>query len=328
MTREPMPAPAEQSVAVAPRPEDRAPAFVLLVREMRPRQWSKNLILFAALIFSKNLLNVPMLLRSSGALLVFCLLSGMVYTINDLLDMQEDRLHEVKRYRPLASGALSPQLAIAWVALVTTAALVLAWQIGPRFLLISIGFLAFNLAYSLVLKNIVIVDVISISISFIIRAIAGVIALNASGLTLLPGSQPLTISPWLLVVTFFLSFFLGLCKRRHEFVSMRDAGKHRSTLESYNLVLLDQLINLAATATLLGYSIYTIWPDTVLHFGTDGLMYTIPIVVAGLTRYMYLVYRRNLGGDPSEMLLTQPSLWGAVGAWFVCVAVVIYGARL
>jgi len=315
-----------RDLEVAPGHASTAPLPLLLLREMRPRQWSKNLILFAALIFSKNLLDLGMLLRSAAACLVFCLLSGMVYTINDLLDIKEDRLHEVKRHRPLASGALPVQVAVIWVIVVTAASLALAWKIGPGFLLISIGFLAFNVAYSLVLKNVVIIDVISISISFIIRAIAGVIALNAAPAN--AAAKALTISPWLLVVTFFLSLFLGLCKRRNEFVTMRDASKHRSTLESYNLVLLDQLINLAATATLIGYSIYTIWPETVLHFGTDGLMYTIPIVVAGITRYMYLVYRRNLGGDPSEILLTQPSLWGVVGAWFVCVAFVIYRARL
>jgi 4-hydroxybenzoate polyprenyltransferase len=305
----------------SPPAEARKPALVLLVREMRPRQWSKNLILFAGLIFSKNLMNPSMALRALAAFGVFCLLSGMVYTINDLLDMREDRMHETKRRRPLASGALSPRLAAAWLVLVAAVAFGAAALVGQRFLLISVGFLAFNLAYSLYLKNVVIVDVISISISFIIRAIAGVVALNTLGVRL-------TISPWLLVVTFFLSLFLGLCKRRHEFMSMNEAGKHRRTLDAYSRDLLDQLINMAATAALLAYSIYTIWPDTVEHFGTDGLMYTIPIVVVGLTRYMFLVFRRNLGGDPSEMLLTERSLWGTVAAWFVCVALIIYGARL
>jgi 4-hydroxybenzoate polyprenyltransferase len=288
---------------------------------MRPRQWSKNLILFVALIFSKNLLEGPLLLRSSLACLVFCLLSGVVYTLNDLFDIETDRLHEQKRHRPLASGALSAHTARLWVSLVTAVALAVAAWIGWRFLLISVGFLAFNLAYSLVLKNVVILDVISISISFIIRAIAGVVALNTLNVQL-------TISPWLLVVTFFLSLFLGLCKRRHEFLSLQEAGKHRQTLDSYSVDLLDQLINMAATSTLLSYSIYTIWPDTVRHFGTDGLLYTIPIVVAGVTRYMFLVFRRDKGGDPSEMLLTERSLQATVALWFVVVALIIYGARL
>lgn len=295
--------------------------LALLVREMRPRQWSKNLILFAGLIFSKNLLDGPLALRAAAGFGVFCLLSGMVYTINDLLDIREDRVHETKRMRPLASGALSVRAAIVWLAFVGVVAFGSAALVGRRFLLISIGFLAFNLAYSLYLKNVVIVDVISISISFIIRAIAGVVALNTLGLEL-------TISPWLLVVTFFLSLFLGLCKRRHEFTTMREAGKHRRTLDAYSLELLNQLINMAATATILAYSIYSIWPDTVQHFGTDRLVYTIPIVVVGLTRYMFLVFRRNLGGDPSEMLLTERALWGVVAAWFVCVAIIIYGARV
>jgi len=314
--------PAAPQPAPGPAPGvPRASSLALLVREMRPRQWSKNLILFAGLIFSKNLLDGQMALRATAAFAVFCLLSGMVYTINDLLDMREDRLHETKRLRPLASGALSVGQAVVWLVFVGLVAFGAAALVGHRFLLISVGFLAFNLAYSLYIKNVVIVDVISISISFIIRAIAGVVALNTMGVGL-------TISPWLLVVTFFLSLFLGLCKRRHEFTSMQDAGKHRRTLEAYNLDLLNQLINMAATATILAYSIYSIWPDTVQHFGTDGLVYTIPIVVVGLTRYMFLVFKRNLGGDPSEMLLNERALWGIVAAWFACVALIIYGARL
>ncbi len=296
-----------------------ATTLVLFLREMRVRQWSKNLVLFAALIFSKNLLELPMLLRSIVAFAVFCLLSGVVYTVNDLLDLEADRRHEAKRRRPLASGRLRVRTAIAGALAVVSVALAGATILGPRFFLISVGFLAFNLAYSLVLKNIVIVDVISISISFLIRAIAGVVALNTA-------TVQLGISPWLLVVTFFLSLFLGLCKRLHEYRSMLEAGKHRSTLTAYSDELLNQLISMSATGTLLAYSIYTIWPQTVQHFGTEGLMYTIPIVVAGVTRYMFLVYRRNLGGDPAEILLTERSLWATVIAWFGCVAVIIYRA--
>lgn len=313
----------------SPAPEGAAPppdahvlpttTLVLFLREMRVRQWSKNLVLFAALIFSKNLLEVPMLLRSLVAFAVFCLLSGVVYTVNDLLDLEADRSHEAKRRRPLASGRLRVRTAVAGGLLVVIAALAGSTLLGPRFFLISVGFLAFNLAYSLVLKNIVIVDVISISISFLIRAIAGVVALNTA-------TVQLSISPWLLVVTFFLSLFLGLCKRLHEYRSMLDAGRHRSTLTAYSDELLNQLISMSATGTLLAYSIYTIWPETVAHFGTEGLLYTIPIVVAGVTRYMFLVYRRNLGGDPAEILLTERSLWATVIAWFACVAVVIYRA--
>ncbi|HZM15935.1 MAG TPA: decaprenyl-phosphate phosphoribosyltransferase [Candidatus Krumholzibacteria bacterium] len=314
--------PSTRGETVAPElgPAGSGGTLGLFLHEMRVRQWSKNLVLFAALIFSKNLLQIPMVLRSMLAFVVFCLLSGVVYTVNDLLDLEADRRHEVKRRRPLASGQLRVRTALTGVVLVLGLALMGAALLGPRFFLISVGFLAFNLAYSLVLKNIVIVDVISIAISFLIRAIAGVVALNTA-------TVHLTISPWLLVVTFFLSLFLGLCKRLHEYRSILDAGKHRSTLMAYSEELLNQLINVAATGTLIAYSIYTIWPETVQHFGTENLMYTIPIVVAGLTRYMFLVYRRNLGGDPAEILLTERSLWATVIAWFLCVAVVIYRAQ-
>jgi 4-hydroxybenzoate polyprenyltransferase len=312
--------PSQGLPASSPEDSSRWASQFLFLREMRVRQWSKNLILYAALIFSKNLFVLPLFLRSTAAFIVFCLLSGVVYTINDLLDLEADRLHEAKRTRPLASGRLSVRTAIAGAAVVLVVALGAAALLGFRFLLISIGFLGFDLAYSLILKNIVILDVISISISFLIRAIAGVVALNTAGVDL-------SISPWLLVVTFFLSFFLGLCKRRYEFLALQEAGKHRSTLTSYSEVLLNQLISMAATGTLIAYSIYTIWPDTVSHFGTDHLLYTIPIVVAGVTRYMFLVYRRNLGGDPSEILLTERSLWATVIAWLVCVALIIYVAK-
>ena len=318
---EPAAATAPAPAAVPAAPPTLGRTLLLLVRELRVRQWSKNLVLFAALIFSKNMLQLPLLLRSTAAFLVFCLLSGVVYTVNDLLDLQADRLHDVKRLRPLASGQLPLGAAVAAALVALAVALLVAARMGPRFLLISLGFLGFNLAYSLVLKNVVIVDVISISISFLIRAIAGVLALHTSGIQL-------TISPWLLVVTFFLSLFLGLCKRRHEYRELHDAARHRSTLAAYSEELLNQLINIAATATLISYSIYTIWPQTVEHFGTTGLLYTIPIVVAGVSRYMYLVYQRNLGGDPSEVLLTEPSLWATVISWFVAVAIIIYHAQL
>ena len=171
----------DRPVAPSDSPVDAPPLrsnFSLFLQEMRVRQWSKNLILFAALIFSRNLLDLPLLLRSTVAFLVFCLLSGVVYTVNDLLDLEADRQHEVKRRRPLASGRLPVRVAVSGAALVLVVALAAATAMGSRFLLISVGFLAFNLAYSLVLKNIVIVDVISISISFLIRAIAGVVVLN------------------------------------------------------------------------------------------------------------------------------------------------------
>ena len=309
--------PARAVPAAAPAPQPAGSTLRLLVQEMRPRQWTKNLIVFAALIFSKNLLHPELLLQSALACGVFCLLSGIVYTINDLVDIEADRRHAEKRRRPLASGALPVRTAVIWTSVVLVVALGLAALVGLRFLLIAGLFLAFNLAYSLYLKRVVIVDVLSISISFLIRAIAGVVALNATG-------EHLSISPWLLVVTFFLSFFLGLCKRRHEFVSLGDAGEHRATLSAYDSDLLNQLINVAATATLLAYSIYTIWPTTVLQFGTDGLMYTIPLVTAGVTRYLFLVYRRNLGGDPSEILLTERSMWAVVLAWLVVVVVIVY----
>lgn len=284
---------------------------------MRPRQWTKNLIVFAGLIFSRNLADAALLLRSLEAFVIFCGLSGVIYLVNDVADIEKDKLHESKRNRPLPAGKLRIPEALAAALIVGVTVLFGAWRLGPNFFLVCSIFLSFNLVYSFLLKNMVLVDVVSISLSFIIRAIAGVEALVQL-------DDTIEISPWLLVCTLFLSLFLAFCKRRHELMNMTEASKHREALSEYNPILIDQLVGISASGAILSYSIYTIWPDTVEKFGTSNLVYTIPLVLLGVMRYLYLVYSKEKGGSPSEMLLSERFILVVVFAWILLVVAIFY----
>lgn len=283
---------------------------------MRPHQWTKNLVIFAALIFSQNITNQSLFIRSIEAFLVYCLLSGMIYLVNDIADIGKDKLHERKRHRPLPAGLLN--VGAAWVAVVvgTLIAVYFSWRIGQEFLTVTGLFLVLNLAYSFFLKRVVLLDVLSISLSFILRAIAGVEALKP----LITGIQ---ISPWLLICTLFLSLFLAFCKRRHELVTMSEAGNHRESLLEYSPALLDQLVSMTAAGSVLAYSIYTIWPDTVDKFGTTDLVYTIPLVLIGVMRYLYLVYNKQKGGSPSDLLLHEKFILIDVLLWILLVVAIL-----
>jgi 4-hydroxybenzoate polyprenyltransferase len=284
---------------------------------MRPRQWTKNFVIFAGLIFSQNLTNGPLAQKSVEAFVIFCLLSGMIYLINDIADIDKDKLHETKKNRPLPSGKLKLGEAIVASVIITLIALCLAFLVGTKFFIVSCVFFVFNLLYSFVLKKTALLDVMSISVSFVLRAIAGVEALNAIDPTI-------GLSPWLLICTLFLSLFLGFCKRRHELLSMENASLHRESLNDYTAPLLDQLVGISAGGAIFSYSIYTIWPETVAKFGTTDLIYTIPLVVLGVMRYLYLVYRQDKGGCPSELLLTEKFLIIDILAWILLVIALFY----
>jgi 4-hydroxybenzoate polyprenyltransferase len=283
---------------------------------MRPKQWTKNLVVFAGLIFSRNFREPGLLLRSVEAFLVFCVLSGVIYLVNDVADAAKDRLHPIKRSRPMASGALQRATALSAAAVLLTVALLWAYRLGPAFLVVACLFAALNLVYSFALKRVVLLDVTSISLSFVLRAIGGVEALRAA--------QPdITISPWLLICTLFLSLLLAFCKRRHELVNIEDAANHRESLQEYSPALLDQLVGISASGSVLAYSIYTIWPETVEKFGTANLVYTVPLVLIGIMRYLYLVYKKEKGGSPSDLLLHEKFLLVDVVAWIVLVIVIL-----
>jgi 4-hydroxybenzoate polyprenyltransferase len=288
-----------------------------IIVTMRPRQWTKNLVVFAGLIFSQNLSNITLVWKSVEAFLIFCALSGVIYIVNDVADIAKDKLHETKRTRPLAAGKLRVADALVAAVLVGITALVLAALVGGGFFLVALVFFSLNVLYSLVLKRVVLVDVVSISLSFVIRAIAGVEALVAVDPTI-------EISPWLLICTLFLSLFLAFCKRRHELATMGEASRHRESLAEYSSALIDQLVGITAAGAVLSYSIYTIWPDTVEKFGTAGLVYTIPLVLIGVMRYLYLVYNKEKGGNPTEMLLNEKFILIDVFLWILLVVAIFY----
>lgn len=283
---------------------------------MRPKQWTKNLVVFAGLIFSQNFRNTELLLRSVEAFVVFCLLSGVIYLVNDIADAEKDRLHPTKRLRPLAAGALRRSTATVAALLLAAVGLAWAYRLGPAFLVVACLFAVLNLVYSFGLKRVVLLDVASISLSFVLRAIGGVEALRA----IEPG---IAISPWLLICTLFLSLLLAFCKRRHELVNIEDAANHRESLQEYSPALLDQLVGISASGSVLAYSIYTIWPETVEKFGTTNLVYTVPLVLIGIMRYLYLVYKKEKGGSPSDLLLHEKFLLVDVVAWIVLVIVIL-----
>jgi 4-hydroxybenzoate polyprenyltransferase len=292
----------------------RTPYYIL--RSMRPGQWTKNLVVFAALIFSRNLFDGAMALKSVEAFAVFCLLSGVIYLINDIADIEKDKLHEQKRERPLPSGRLRVSQAVSAAVVGLLIGVWASWRIGYEFLIVVCAFAGLNLLYSFVLKRVVLLDVLSISVSFIMRAIGGVEALRSL-------EPDIEISPWLLICTLFLSLFLAFCKRRNELLTMTDAHNHRESLLEYSPALLDQLVGMTAGGSVLAYAIYTIWPDTVEKFGTTNLVYTVPVVMIGVMRYLYLVYNKEKGGSPSDLLLQEKFILITVLVWIALVVAIL-----
>jgi 4-hydroxybenzoate polyprenyltransferase len=284
-----------------------------LIVSVRPNQWTKNLIVFAALIFARQLLDPAALALASAAFLIFCALSGVVYLVNDVADREADRLHPQKSGRPIASGALSPGAALGWAAGLGAGALAAAFALRPAFGIAAAAYLALFALYTHTLKHIVILDVMAIAVGFVLRAVAGGLIIGVP------------ISDWLLVCTILLALFLGLAKRRHEITLLADgAPGHRPILEEYDPYLLDQMIAVVAAATLVAYIIYCTSPDTHARFSTDWLVLTTPFPIYGIFRYLYLIHRKRGGGSPSEMLLQDRPLLGCVALWGLAVVVIIY----
>jgi len=284
-----------------------------LIISLRPDQWTKNLIVFAALIFAVKLLDPAALALASAAFLIFCVLSGCVYLINDVSDREADRQHPLKRLRPIASGALGAGTALAWAVGLSVGALAAAYALRPLFALTAAAYLALFVWYTRSLKHVVILDVMSIAIGFVLRAVAGGLVIGVP------------ISDWLLVCTILLALFLGLAKRRHEITMLADgASGHRRILEEYDPYLLDQMIAIVAAATLVVYIIYCASPETAERFGTPLLVLTTPFPIYGIFRYLYLVHRKHGGGSPSDLLLRDRPLLSCVALWGVAVVTIIY----
>ena len=289
------------------------PLAMSLVLSLRPSQWTKNLIIFAALMFGQRLFDVWAVLYTLAAFIIFCALSGVVYLVNDVADREADRNHPVKCRRPIASGAVSVQLALATAGILTVLALGTAFWLKPAFAMVGALYLLLLGSYSGPLKHVVIIDVLSIAIGFVLRAIAGAVVIDVA------------ISHWLLILTILLALFLALSKRRHELVLLADgATSHRRILQEYSPYLLDQMISVVTASTLVAYAFYTVSPETVAKFGTDGLVWTVPFPLYGIFRYLYLVHQREGGGSPAEMLLTDRPLLICVALWALTVVAIIY----
>ena len=293
-------------------PHNRSVLYNLLL-SLRPGQWTKNLFVFAALVFAERLGDGVAVARTVLAFAVFCALSGAVYLINDVFDREQDRIHPLKAGRPIASGALSPGIALTFAAFLAAAALAVALGLGLQFFEMAAAYVVLLIAYSAFLKNIVILDVLTIAAGFTLRASAGAAAIGVP------------ISHWLLVCTMLLALFIALSKRRHELTLLTgSATDHRPILSDYTPYLLDQMISVVTASTLIAYAFYTISPETTQKFGTDLLSLTIPFPLYGILRYLYLVHQRDQGGSPAELLLNDRPLLACVALWALSVILIIY----
>ena len=280
---------------------------------LRPHQWTKNLVVFAAPALSKHLFERGPLEKSVLGFVIFCALSGTVYLLNDVADLERDRLHPLKRLRPIASGALAPRSAVTIAIGLALGSLAGSMLLGGWFAVCAVAYLALNVAYSFRLKEIVILDVLSVSIGFVLRAWAGGEAIGV------------LVSDWLLVCTLLLALFLALAKRRHELVSLTtSATGHRKILAEYSPYLLDQMISVVTASCLTAYAFYTMAPDTVQKYRTERLAWTIPFVLYGIFRYLYLVHQKEKGGSPTDILATDRPLLLNVFLWALALLWIVY----
>ncbi|MDD5557157.1 MAG: decaprenyl-phosphate phosphoribosyltransferase [bacterium] len=287
----------------------------VVIESMRPRQWIKNLIIFAGLIFSRRFTHPGDVAVVCAAFLIFCGLSGATYLLNDVADAPEDRRHAYKRARPVASGRLPAATAVAAALIVAAAALAAAFRIGTALGIVSLAYLVLLLAYSFILKHVVIIDVMVIAVGFVMRAAAGGVAIGVE------------VSPWLLICTILLALFLALSKRRHELVLLEaDAPRHRPILEEYSTYLLDQMIAVVTSSTLMAYVLYSLSPRTVGEV-SGNLFLTTPFVIYGIFRYLWLVHRREEGGSPERTLLTDGPLLADVLLWALAVVLILWMGR-
>lgn len=297
-----------------------APVF----SSLRPRQWTKNLILFAALVFSEKglLFSHEAWLRAIIGFITFCGLSGSVYLLNDIVDMEKDRQHPEKCKRPIAAGIISITEGKAALIIILLICLVVAWNISFLYFTMALAYFMLNLAYSFSLKKLVILDVMSIAIGFVLRATAGVGSLRAL-------DPKITISHWLLLATLMLAMFLGLVKRRQEIAHSFGGGvKQRDILAQYSLPFIDQMTSILAATAIMTYTFYTVSGDTIAKFGTDNLVYTVPMVLYGILRYLYLIYIQELGENPSDIFLTDRPLQINLLLWLITVVLIIHYGRL
>jgi 4-hydroxybenzoate polyprenyltransferase len=283
-----------------------------VTRAMRPAQWLKNGVVFAGLVFGGKLLEPASVASATLAALAFCLLSSGFYLVNDVRDRDADRLHPVKRLRPIPAGELAPRTAGLVGVILVVAAMVASALLSWSLLLVFVAYAGLMTAYNLGVKEIAILDVFAIAAGFVLRAVAGAIAVDVS------------ISPWLLVCTMLLALLIGFGKRRQELVDLENASEHRRNLSVYNQAMLDQSVAVTAAGTLIAYAVYTFDSESAQYH--HRMMFTIPIVAYGVFRYLYLLYLGGKGGAPETMLLTDRPLLASVAAWAAVSAFLFYFA--
>jgi 4-hydroxybenzoate polyprenyltransferase len=293
-----------------------------VLMSMRPRQWTKNLIIYFAFFFTIDQVwrldeldeAARLFVRITAAFAIFCLITSAVYLFNDVLDAEKDRHHPKKRYRPIAAGVLAPFLALAIALVLASGGVALALILEPLYALVTLIYLATMIAYSIYLKRLIIIDIMAISSGFVLRAVAGAVVLDV------------TISPWLYICTTLGALFLGFAKRLNEVVlAGEDGSLQRETLEEYTPRFLEQLISIVAPATLVAYTLYTFTADNLPD--NNAMMLTIPFVMYGLFRYLYLVHNKNLGESPEQILLTDVPLILNIVLWLATASVVLVAYR-
>ena len=284
-----------------------------LIQAMRPREWVKNVFVLAALVFTKRIFEPDDLLQGSLAFLCFCLISGAAYLFNDIRDRENDRQHPLKRHRPIASGALRISVAASAAILLFLIALTGGFYVHPHFGIVLLIYAVLNIAYTLYLKHIVILDVMIIAAGFLLRAIGGAVAIQVA------------ISSWFILCTMLLALFLGFAKRRHEIALLEgDASTHRRILAEYSPQFLDQIIAIVTAGALVSYALYTMSPEVIEKLGTKYLNLTIPFVIYGMLRYLYLIYKKDGGGNPTSTVLGDLPLLIACALWLLTLGVILY----
>jgi 4-hydroxybenzoate polyprenyltransferase len=306
-----------ESVSTRPSRVDTAPtrreSALSLVSSLRPKQWTKNAVVFAALVFDHQLFDTTKLATVIGAFICFCLASSAIYVVNDIHDIESDRLHPRKRLRPIAAGQISVARAWGFAVVLASVGVVGGLLLRPAFGGVVAVYVLLMLVYTFVLKHMVIVDVFTISAGFVLRAVGGAVVLAVP------------ISPWLYVCTILLSLFIGFGKRRHELLLLEDgAGLHRRNLSDYSAQLLDQFILIAAAATVMAYALYTFTSPSLPD--SHAMMLTIPFVLYAIFRYLFLVHRRDEGGSPEQMLLSDAPLLVSIALWGLATIVILYAS--
>lgn len=289
-----------------------------LIKLARPKQWIKNFFVFAPLLFSKHIFDPAYVFSSLKAFFTFCIISSAVYIINDILDVESDRAHPKKKYRPIASGEITVSQAVIFTSILLAISILAFLFQNPAFIFLAVLYFITNLLYSIKIKSVVLLDVFFISFGFMLRVLGGAAAISVP------------VSSWMVLTTIFISLFLAISKRRGELsqvINQENIEKQRPVLKDYSVDFADQLNTIAAAGTIISYALYTVSERTVATFGTEKLIYTTPFVIYGIFRYMFLMHKRNLGESPTSIVTKDIPIMLNVFCWFVVCVLIIYSKK-